>query len=183
MCIHSRNVLLRPIEPSAPDPSFPRYTRGLLPPYRFVPGRTPHPRRNVRGYAYGRPELGPQRLDPAAWADSEVYLRAIDLYNFAYWWESHEVFEAIWHGAGRSGVLGGFAQGMVQIAAAHLKRFMGAQEAGRALLDRGVRRLGEVPSPYLGIQLRRFELETAAYFRGEQALPALIALDLPRRAP
>jgi uncharacterized protein len=176
-------VLLHPAEPSAPDPSCPRYTRGLLPPYRFVPGRTPHPRRDVRGYAYGRPELPPEPLDPAAWASSEVYLRGIDLYNFAYWWESHEIFEAIWHGAGRSGVLGGFAQGMVQIAAAHLKRFMGAQESARALLDRGILRLGEVPERYLGVHVRRLEREAAAHFRGERALPALILLEMPPSAP
>src|SRR5215212_5529968 len=174
---------LPPSEPSAPDPAWPRYTSGPLPAYRFVPGRTPHPRRSPRGHAYGRPELGPVSLDPAAWAECEIYRRGIDLYNFAYWWESHEIFEAIWHGAGRSGVLGGFAQGMVQIAAAHLKRFMGAQEGARALLDRGLSRLGVVPSPYLGVQVRRFEREVVAYFRGEREKPALNLVEVPPAAP
>lgn len=173
----------RPSEPSAPDPTWPRYTRAPLPPYRFVPGRSPHPRRDPRGHAYGRPELRSGPLDPAAWARSSLYLRGIDLYNFAFWWESHEVFEAIWQGAGKRGELAAFAQGMVQVAAAHLKRFMGAPEAAAKLLGRGLGRLHELPSPYLGLSVRGFEREVAAYFQGERALPALIRLDLPPGEP
>jgi predicted metal-dependent hydrolase len=176
-------VTQRPAEPSAPDPAWPRYTRAPLPPYRFVPGRSPHPRRDPRGHAFGRPEIRPEPLDPAAWAGSSLYRRGIDLYNFAYWWESHEVFEALWQGAGKRGELAGFAQGMVQIAAAHLKQFMGSPEAAAKLLERGLLRLREAPSPYLGVSVRQFEREVAAYFQGASARPALIRLELPRGTP
>src|SRR5262249_39372188 len=121
----------------------------------------------------------PERLEEARWASSERYLRGIDLFNFGYFWECHEVFEAIWHGAGKTSVLGQFAQGMVQIAAAHIKRAQGAREAAEKLLARGLLRLAAAPAPYLGVDVRRFEREVMAYFRGEQGEPARIALILP----
>ncbi|MFO0760865.1 MAG: DUF309 domain-containing protein [Byssovorax sp.] len=169
------------MEPTPPDPTFPRYTRAPFPRYRFVPGQTPHPRSDPRGHAYGRPEARVERIDPGDWARSELYLRGVDLYNFAYWWEAHEAFEALWRGSGggspRAGVEADFFQGLIQIAAALLKRFMGAPSASAALLGRGLGRLHGAPSPYLGLDVRRFERETTAYFAGERAQPALIALD------
>ena len=168
-----------PAVPAPPDAPSARYTRAPLPAYAYIPGQAPHPRRDRRGHSYGLPELRPEPLDPSCWARSERYLRGVDLYNFDYFWECHEVFEAIWHGAGKTSVLGQFAQGVVQIAAAHLKRSMGAHEAASKLLARGLGRLAGAPSPYLGFDVRRFEREVAAYFEGKRALRARIALDLP----
>ena len=166
--------------PLPPDPTtWPRYTGTPIPSYRYIPGKAPHPRRDPRGHSYGLPELRPEPLDPDRWACSERYLRGIDLFNFGYFWECHEAFEAIWHGVGKSSVLGQFAQGMVQIAAAHIKQAQDAPEAARKLLERGLSRLAGAPSPYLGVDVRRFEREVMAYFRGEQAEPARIKLDLP----
>src|SRR5579871_5928024 len=54
--------------------SWHRYSTGPLPPYRFVPGQTPHPRRDPKGHGYGRPEPRATRIDPAAWASCAIYL-------------------------------------------------------------------------------------------------------------
>ncbi len=35
-------------EPLPPDPSWPRYSTGAFPAYRYIPGRSPHPRRDAR---------------------------------------------------------------------------------------------------------------------------------------
>ena len=44
------------IEPHPPDPAWPRYSTRPFPSYRFVPGKSPHPRRDPHGHSYGQPE-------------------------------------------------------------------------------------------------------------------------------
>jgi hypothetical protein len=108
-----------------------------------------------------------------------VYLRGVDLFNFAYWWESHEVFEALWHGAGRQGAAGAFFQGLVQLGAAEIKRFSGAESAARALGERALGRLAGVPSAYMGVDVRGLEGEVRARVAGERGVPVLITLAVP----
>jgi acyl-CoA reductase-like NAD-dependent aldehyde dehydrogenase len=61
------------VEPTPPDPSWPRYSAGAFPRYRFVPGLTPHPRRHPQGHAYGTLAVPPPRLDPGQWPENDVY--------------------------------------------------------------------------------------------------------------
>jgi uncharacterized protein len=166
-------------EPSPPDPAFPRHTRIAFPAYRYVPGRAPHPRRDPGGHSYGKPEPRAAALDPAAWATSTVYLYGVDLHNFAYWWEAHESFEALWQVTDKEGQLGQMLQGLIQIAAGNLKRFMGAESAAQKLWGRGLARLAAAPSPFLGLDVRGFERQVTGYLAGEREKPALIRLALP----
>jgi hypothetical protein len=129
--------------------------RPSLPAYHFVPGRSPHPRRDPRGHSYGKPEPRATVVDPEAWADCAIYLRGVELFNAGYWWESHEAFEALWRGAG-AGPTASFFQGLIQVAAAELKREMGNERAAGALYGRGLARLGAVGSPFLGVDVRGF---------------------------
>src|SRR3989441_5753773 len=76
--------------------SLPRFTDRPFPAYRFIPGQSPHPRRDPHGHSYGQPEPTPPPFMPEEWWDSEWYLYGIDLYNYGYWWECHEVFEGLW---------------------------------------------------------------------------------------
>lgn len=163
----------------APDPAWPRWSRDPFPPYRYVPGQSPHPRTDPRGHAYGRPEPRHAVLDPAGWASSPFYLRGIDLFNHAYWWESHVVFEALWHGAGRAGPGGDLFQALVQLAAAELKRVVGAGAPARALTERALPRLARVPSPWCGLDVRALEGDAAARLAGARARPLLLQLDAP----
>ena len=174
---------MRPSEPRPPEPACPRYSRGPLPAYRYVPGRSPHPRRHPHGHSYGRPEPRSEAVEPDAWASSELYRVAVDLYNHGYWWECHEALEAIWHAAGRETEQGQFLQGLIQVAASHLKRFMGSKDAARALAERGLARLARTPSPYMGIDVRAFERAVRACVDGEASAPPAITLllDGPRR--
>lgn len=155
-----------------------RHTRGPLPPYRFVPGRSPHPRRDPRGHGYGRPEPRSTVVDPADWVSCATYLRGVDLYNAAYWWESHEAFEALWRGAGE-GPTADFFQGLIQVAASELKRVMDSEGAARALAGRGLARLAGAPSPFLGLDVRRFSEDVEARMAGTREEPAWILLALP----
>jgi len=140
-------------DPQPPDLNWPRYSTRSFPDYRFVPGQTPHPRRDPCGHSYGQPEPKPVSFPPAHWQTSEDYLYGIDLYNFAYWWESHEVFEGLWHAVGHNTEQGNFFQALIQLAAANLKHFLGNNTAAQNLARNGITRLQSVPPSYMGIDV------------------------------
>jgi uncharacterized protein len=140
----------------APRPyqsTWPRYSTRPFPPYRFIPGKAPHPRRHPDGHSYGQIEPKPETLHPEAWAESDAYRYGIDLYNFAYWWECHEVFEGFWHAVGPKTEQGQFFQALIQLAAGNLKRFTKNEIAARSLLGKSLRRFAELPDCYMGIDL------------------------------
>ena len=93
----------------------------------------------------------------AQWQTSEEYLYGIDLYNYAYWWECHEIFEGLWHAAGRNTEQGNFFQALIQLAAANLKRFLGNEQAAQKLARSGLTRLRKVPPIYMGLDVHALE--------------------------
>ena len=106
---------------------------------------------------------------------SDDYLYAVDLYNFGYWWESHEVFEALWHAAGHNTEQGHFFRALIQFAAANLKRSTGHWRPAERLLMAGLTRLEQVPDVYMGLEVRRFSrLVQDALLAGKD--PAVIRL-------
>ncbi len=93
---------------------------------------------------------------PAAhWQTSDDYLYGIDLYNHAYWWECHEIFEGLWHAVGHDTEQGNFFQALIQFAAANLKRFTGNHRAAGNLVTSGIIRLQKTPKFYMGIDVAR----------------------------
>ncbi len=130
---------------------WPRYTNRTFPAYRFLPGRTPHPRRHPQGHSFKQPEPYPRPFKPERWATSEDYLYGIDLYNWTYWWEAHEVFEGFWHAYGRTTQEGNFFQALIQCAAANLKYELGNEQATQNLIARAHARLIIVPDRYMGL--------------------------------
>src|SRR5258705_9818850 len=145
------------MEPKPPDPTWPRYSSASFPPYRFVPGHSPHPRRDPKGHAYGTAEPKPPSVDPARWRDSAIYLQGIDLYNYAYWWECHEALEALWHAVGHTTPTGQFLQGIIQVAAANLKRFVGIEDAAKRLWTEGLGRHAAIKGRYMGVDVAAFD--------------------------
>ncbi|MDE3242566.1 MAG: DUF309 domain-containing protein [Nitrospirota bacterium] len=166
-------------EPQASDPARPRYTATPFPPYRFVPGRYPHPRRNPLGHSYGRPEPQLEPFSPEAWPQAEGYLYGIDLYNYAYWWECHEVFESFWHAVGHKTEQGNFFQALIQLAAANLKHVVGDIQAADNLTRRGLVRLDTVPDFYMGVDVRGLSEEIRRHGIGPAKRPVLIRLTNP----
>lgn len=141
------------IEPSPANPDWPRYSSSPFPAYRFVPGNSPHPRRHPQGHSFGYPvpRLPPCR--PEEWSQSEDYRFGIDLYNFAYWWECHEVFEGFWQAVGPKTEQGQYFQALIHLAAGNLKCYMKNDIAARSLLGKSLRRFAELPDDYMGIDL------------------------------
>ena len=164
------------IEPHPPDPTWPRYSTRPFPSYRFLPGKNPHPRRDPLGHSYGQPEPKLLAFPPEEWQRSEDYLYGIDLYNFAYWWECHEVFEGLWHAVGHNSEQGNFFQALIQLAAANLKRFLGNEQATKNLARNGINRLRKISPIYMGVRVKDLEEETRNSFKDSATRPLLIRL-------
>jgi predicted metal-dependent hydrolase len=168
-------------EPRPRNPFWPRYTSRPFPPYRFVPGRTPHPHRDRRGHSYGLPESTPALCPPDRWYQAHDYLYGIDLYNFAYWWECHEIFEALWKTAGRGSAEGNFFQALIQLAAAHLKRFTGNRDAAGVLVRNCVARLERTPEHYMGVDVTGLIAALHPHLTDGGMPEPLILLTVPER--
>ena len=138
-----------------------RYTSAPLPPYRYLPGRAPHPRRDPAGHSYGEPEPVAPRWHPLDWNTLEPWLRAVDLFNAGYWWEAHEQLEALWKAAGKTTREARFVRGVLHIAAAVLHRELGREpsslkqgNAGLHALENAELELGE--RHYMGIDVSQW---------------------------
>ncbi len=111
-------------EPAPLWPEAPRYCANrALPPYRFVPGQTPHPNRDPKGHSYGHEEPEVVYMPPERWHDNRLYLYGVDLYNVSYFWEAHEAWEILWK-RGELEIERQFLQGLIQNSAAQLKRHL-----------------------------------------------------------
>ena len=168
-------------EPRPPDPSRPRYSDRPFPSYRFVPGQSPHPRRDPRGHSFEQAEPGPILLPPGEWRRSNEYLYGIDLYNHAYWWECHEVFERLWHKAGHETEQGNFFKAIIQLAAMNLKCFIGNHQAAENLALSGITRLEMVPDSYMGVDVAGLIVELRQRTARSHWYAPSIRLDVPDR--
>lgn len=158
-------------EPRPFDPSCQRYCpRNPFPPYRHIPGVTPHPIKDPAGHSYGVDESTiPRVLSPESWRINENYLYGVDLYNFAYFWEAHEAWEGLWHRAEDDYRL--FLQGLIQISAALIKRHMRMLKPLRTLSAAGSDKLREVQSrleppseTFMGINMGEFLSRLDGFF-------------------
>jgi len=92
-----------------------------FPPYTHIPGETPHPTNDPAGHSYPGKPRDMEPLDIDAWKENPDYLYAIDLFNYGYYWEAHEVWEGLWHTHNREGITADFLQGLIKLAAAGVK--------------------------------------------------------------
>jgi len=153
-----------------------RYSRRPLPAYRYTPGGSdPHPVRHPAGHSYNR-ELPNQMLDPSRWQACETYLYAIDLFNEGFWWESHESLEALWQGSGPGSPVGRFLQGLIQLAAACLKRRADQTVPAAGLLARGSPPVLDAGDRFLGVETTQLVSEVESYVSTAGARPPQIQL-------
>ena len=159
-----------------PSSSLTRYSKQRFPPYRHVPGRSPHPTRDPAGHSFGAVAAPLSSFDPERWRSCAEYLYAIDLFNHAYWWEAHEALEAVWRAAGRRTATGMFLQGLIQVAAALLKRSVGARASAARLSATGCSKVRSASGVFLGIDADAFASEIEAYMDGRRTTPPSIRL-------
>ena len=117
-----------------PDESFP--------PYRFVPGHTPHPFKQEGGYLFGQKHDPPPYFAAAEWRSNRAYLRGLDFFNRGWWWEAHEEWEAFWKVCrDRDDAQHGLLQALIQFAAASLNVERGHVSAAGRLLSSSLEHL------------------------------------------
>ena len=159
----------------------PRYSEEPFPLYRFVPGETPHPRRNPKGHSFGQQEPKPAAFEPALWRESKLYAFGIDLFNFGYWWESHEWFEALWRAFGPRTPEGRLFQGLIQLAAAHLKQRMGNPEAATRLSAKSRVTLQPIPLRCMGLDMARVREDIERFSATPNGPAVFLRLDAPEK--
>ncbi|MFO8029654.1 MAG: DUF309 domain-containing protein [Cyclonatronaceae bacterium] len=101
----------------------PRYAPEIpLPPYAYVSGHRPHPKRDPNGHGQG-PDPGdiPALADLRDWQGNRIYLGGIDLFNHGYYREAHEMWEALWHRTGGDAVTAMFLKGLIKLTATGVK--------------------------------------------------------------
>jgi uncharacterized protein len=160
------------------EPQPPRYVPDRpLPPYTFVPGRSPHPVSDPAGHQFGQTPEAPDPLDADTWQTNRAYLYGIDLFNHGYYWEAHEAWESLWHLCGRKGTTADFLKGLIKLAAAGVKHRQGTPAGVRSharraadLFTAAARSPGSETDFYLG--LRVTELIALAKEIGHDGWPA-----------
>ncbi len=156
--------------------SFPRYSTAPFPSYRFIPGKSPHPTAHPDGHSYrpaGTPEPHVDLPRPEDWAASDTYLLATDLYNHGYWWEAHETWEALWQVSDKGGVQGRFLQGLIQLAACHLKWHMGHLDGVARLRESSLKYLRAAQSDgsageYMGLEVTNLCTAVEIYYADQR---------------
>lgn len=133
-----------------------RYCDFDFPPYRYIPGESAHPTRDPQGHSYGHEHDALDFIDPRDWKTNSEYLFGVDLYNAAFWWESHEAWENVWHTTNKDSDYGQFLQGLIQISAAFIKWQVKGEEGMTRLYEIGRKRLQSVAKQnpkFMGLDL------------------------------
>ncbi|HWL94345.1 MAG TPA: DUF309 domain-containing protein [Phycisphaerae bacterium] len=146
-----------------------RYTDAPFPPYRFIPGRHPHPIANPQGHSYRAPghvEPPVAFVPSKRWRESREYLFGCDLYNHAFWWEAHEAWEGLWRATPLDTGQRRYLQGIIQMAAIHLQLFQGHAD--------GVARLRMTSREHL---MASIELENSPRIMGVDVTNLLARVD------
>lgn len=155
------------------DISAPRYCDTAFPPYRFVPGRHPHPTAHPDGHSYeppGSPKHPVTWYPPEYWSKSTDYLYGCDLYNHAYWWEAHEAWEGLWQLTDKRRTQGKFLQGLIQVTACQLKIFTHHPDGAARLRETSLGYLRTAraeagAASYMGLNVRDFIDSVETYWR------------------
>ena len=87
------------------------------------------------------PKMDPLWWSEVDWRTHDWFLHGCDLFDHRYLWESHEVWEEIWHAVPKGDPDRERIQLLIQAAACALKVHMGSERAARRLLERCRQRL------------------------------------------
>ena len=89
-----------------------------LPPYAYLPGKNPHPVRDLAGHSY---HVEPIPVSAEGSLGSDAFLWGLDLFNHGYYWEAHEAWEGLWRVADRDGPPRILFKGLILLSAAGVK--------------------------------------------------------------
>lgn len=137
-----------------------------LPTHRYLPGRTArHPEDAFDG-------IKARALRPTATATAarnEAWLYSLRLFDARYWWEAHEVLEAVWLNAPPNSAERAQVQAVIQLANAALKAELGKPNAAARLLTLTRERIAEAAlggKAVMGLTGKRLQEVAAAIETG-----------------
>lgn len=114
-----------------------------FPPYAFIPGKNPHPlKEGGHSFSQGEPHL--TKINTDAPYDSEDFLYALDLFNHAYYWETHMYLEALWNAHQRKGDACHLFLAIIKLSAAAIKWKLGQEKAATGHINRAIEHLGNI---------------------------------------
>ena len=149
-----------------------RFTRLPLPAYRYVPGKGPkdEARKDI-------PSVETEALPPDRWHENEAYLYGADLFHCGYFYEAHEIWEALWHKVGHQTRQGNFLKALIQTAALQLKLLLGDKKTAKRLGERALALLKKVADeeqePYMGLPISKFSRSLLRQLQNEGPIPLL----------
>jgi len=94
-----------------------------LPPYIFIPGVNPHPKK-LGGHMEGESDPIAPEINLNHPEQNIFFRYSIDLYNHGYYWEAHVYFEALWNAHKRVGSVADFLKGLIKMCAAGVKQLI-----------------------------------------------------------
>ncbi len=147
--------------------SYRRYSGVPFPPYRFIPGKSPHPTEDPKGHSFGKKEEPEAWHSPEEWPQNTAYLYGVDLYNHGYWWEAHEAWESLWRRPQANILTKKFLKGLIKISAAFLKWHLHQQRGMEELYNDGLMLLKDVLQEhevYMGIDLNQHITALSRHF-------------------
>lgn len=106
-----------------------------LPAYIFVPGANPHPKKEG-GHSEGQGDPQGDPVDLNHPEKNKLLRYAVDLFNNAYFWESHVYFEALWNAHNRTGPVADFFKGFIKLGAAGVKLTISQDVSAREHFER-----------------------------------------------
>ncbi len=102
----------------------------ILPPVPHLPGRTPRPPEAL----FAALKQGLADMDPAALGGSAASREGLRAFRARYYWEAHELWEAVWTCLPPAGAERLALRGLIQLANAGLKGRMGQAGAQARIL-------------------------------------------------
>jgi len=153
-----------------------RYTNFSLPDFRYIPKLHKN-----HGKSEELAEILEQKspiveFSEMTWQKSLIYLYAIDLFNYGYYWEVHEFLELIWNKKGKKSPIGIFIQGIIQISVALLKMQQLNLNGLKLLTAKALPNITSQSGIYLGINIGKFVEQINAFVNGESKTPPFIEL-------
>ncbi len=153
-----------------------RYSKISFPKRRYLPGQGLHPDKDPQGSHIPEIPYSQIKFSFESWQKSEQYLYAIDLFNYQYFWEAHEVLEGLWVEIGRETTAGVFLQGIIQVSAALLKEVQSNHKSALRLADKGLLKLRSKSGVFLGVRVDSFTEEIESFLAGRLSSFPLILL-------
>ena len=108
----------------------------------------------------------PKITEPARWQENRTYRAGWNLYDAGFYWEAHELWEAVWLACRPNSLEQRFLKMIIQNSNARLKEAMDRDKAAARLRDEVGHLLGEMKgvlgpgtSSYMGVELELFEQE------------------------